>query len=312
MSNPPSPSDADKRIERERELVQQLREESSEVKDCFTNFAFQVIALSAVGIGLIARFQPSFPLLGVASVAIILLALSVGRIGTYKYATANRHYGFELLLERAKHLKDTAGWKADYLDIGWEEALRAWRTVQPTVFRHYYVFGSNRANRLKSEHKNLKYPWFLPKRLHVEGAVYYAGSYLRTMLSILFVIVGFGMLSLGTMAAQCYYEFGLASGLAATLFSFGVACASAIKGQQLAVRRHLLEEGILSIHSCAIMWQLILIAHHRAIASLPTFAAGKVESLEGYTTALSKQALDLTKFLGDSPNISDWIQRRNG
>jgi len=252
----------------ETDLIEHLRKDANEVKDCFTQFSFQVIAVSAVALGLIARFQPTFPLLGLTSICVVLMALSVGRIGTYKYGTANRIHGYELYLERVRRLRDSPGWKKSYREVGWEEAVRAWRTVQPTIFRYYYHWGDNTRNSLKAEHAKLRYPWFEPAKLHALGSVYYAGSYLRTMLSILFMIVALGLTSMAAMVVQLVVGNSLVQAAAVAVAVVVVTVIVIAKIRQLSQRRRLLEGGILCIHSCAIMWQLVVVAHHRALTSL--------------------------------------------
>ena len=292
----------------ETSLLEYLRREAQEVKNCFTQFSFQVIAVSAVALGLLTRFQPNFPLLGLAGVSVILMALAVGRIGTYKYATANRIHGYELYLDRVRRLRDTPGWKNDYRQIGWEEAMRAWRTVQPTVFRLYYEWGPNRANFLKKEYRNIAYRWFEPAKLHHDGTVYYAGSYLRTMLSILYMLLALGVASMLFMTFQVLRDPGAqVEAVIITPITAGILSVVVIKVRQLSQRRRLLEGGILSINSCAIVWHLVVTCHHRAIASLPTHDESSVASFEGYTSKLSEQAASLKQHLQDGKSPHTWI-----
>jgi hypothetical protein len=291
----------------EEKLLDYLRKESEELKDCFTQFSFQAIAVSSVGLGLLARFQPNFPLLGLGGICVVLIALSVGRIGTYKYAGANRINGYELYLDRIRRLSDTPGWKEDYREIGWEEAVRAWRTVQPTVFRLYYEWGPNTRNVLKPSFRSLEYTWFEPEKLHTKGTTYYAGSYLRTMLSILFMIVALGMTSIAAMCTQLLAAKDWVQAIPATSIGSFVLWLSIVKVRQLSQRRRLLEGGILCIHSCAIMWHLVVTAHNRALASLSANQGGSISSFEGYTKELSIQALELCQHLKAANSPHRWI-----
>ena len=84
-------------------LIKRLREEANFVKDCFTKFSFWVLGFSCIILGLIARSQPYHEYVGLVSILITILVLSVARIGIYKYGTANRGYGYELFLERVKY-----------------------------------------------------------------------------------------------------------------------------------------------------------------------------------------------------------------
>ena len=121
-------------------LTENLRKEANEVKDCFTKYSFQSIAISTVLIGLIIRFQMQEPLIGAAGVLVIGLVVYVARLGIYKYGTANRIFGYELYLDRIKYLPDSHAnrWKSHISNVGWEEGLKAWRIVQATVYEHIY------------------------------------------------------------------------------------------------------------------------------------------------------------------------------
>ncbi|MBX9629679.1 MAG: hypothetical protein K2X67_04080 [Burkholderiales bacterium] len=291
----------------EEKLLDYLRKEAEELKDCFTQFSFQAIAVSSVGLGLLARFQPNFPLLGLGGICVVLIALSVGRIGTYKYAGANRINGYELYLDRIRRLEDTPGWKETYREVGWEEAVRAWRTVQPTVFRLYYEWGANTRNVVKPSFRNLEYMWFEPEKLHAKGTTYYAGSYLRTMLSILFMIVALGIASIAAMCFQLLVDKDWMHAIPAVGTGCLVLWLSVVKVRQLSQRRRLLEGGILCIHSCAIMWHLVITAHGRALASLSKIQGGSISSFEGYTRELSTQSLRLCEHLRAAKSPHEWI-----
>jgi hypothetical protein len=296
----------------EKNLIDYLRTEADQVKDCFTQFSFQVVAVAAVALGLIARFQPNFPLLGLASVSVVLMALSVGRIGVHKYTTANRIHGYELYLDRVRRLGSTSGWKNEYTDVGWEEVLRAWRTVQPTLFRLYYEWGRNIPNTPRREFEQMEYPWFEPEKLHVADTVYYAGNYLRTMFLILFMIVALGLISMIAMCVQLFLSQSWYAAWAATASSIITLAIAYVKVAQLRQRRRLLEGGILCIHSCAIIWQLVVVAHHRAMAALPIDQNGQLLSFEGYTRHLSQQAAELRRHLLNRGSPHSWMHAPAG
>jgi len=293
----------------ETDLIKRLREDASEVKECFTRFSFQVISLSSVALGLLVRFQPNFPLLGLTSLFVIFVALSVARIGTYKYGTANRHYGYELHLNRVCRLNDsdTGGWKSSYRDIGWEESLRAWRIVQATVFRHLYIYGTGKANILTPEARKIKYPWFDLLLLKKHSVAYHAGSYLRTVFSMLNTIIGCGLLSIFVMAVQLFIIHGVWAGCIGGILFFLILFIAFNRTKQLRARRKLLESGILSIHSSAILWQLVILAHHRSLQKLKGYKDGKVDTLEGYTRELSRQAISLCDYLEPDKDVKQWI-----
>jgi hypothetical protein len=292
-------------------LIEHLRKEANEVKDCFTKFSFQALSISAIGLSLLVRFQPEFPWLGLASIFIILLVLSVMRIGTYKYGTANRHYGYELHLDRVRRLissKDSA-WKPEYREIGWEESLRAWRIVQPSIFRHLYNWGVGEPNKLNKFAQSVGYKWFESETLlgGATGVHYHAGSYLRTMISLLSIVAGFCLISLlftplQLLVQEKYTQSAISIGI------FAIVCYVTISRlAQIRARRKLLESGILSIHSCAIVWNLTVMAHFRAQEQLDGFNNGGVKSFQGYTLKLSEQASEILHYFSDGKTVYDWL-----
>ena len=190
--------------EEERELIKGLRKEAYEVKDCFTRFSFQALALSAAGLGLIVRFQDHYPLLGFAAVPIIVLLMTVVGIGQHKYETANRLYGYELHVHRRARLKDSrkGGWKSHMRRIGWEEAFYAWRVVQPMIYWHLYKKLRLGLPTRKTDHyENADPKWFEPARLTDEPRPsYYAGSY---HFKIDFVLCAFSVFAWLALPIMC-------------------------------------------------------------------------------------------------------------
>lgn len=305
----------------ERELISRLRDEASSVKDCFTKFAFQSITLSAAGLAVLSKYQMSEPFFGLISIFVILIVLCVARIGTYKYASANRHYGYELCLDRLSRFNENSKWKPSIKDIGWEESIRAWRIVQTTVFEYLYTHGKWTPNKLKEKHTNLNYPWFEPNTLipseyrKDKGVIYYGGSYLKTMQSIFFTIVYFSLMFLLAVPVQSYFKYGnkylYADTVVGVIIFFTVLIITVLFIRKLKARRILLEEGLLSIHSCAIMWNLVIIAHCRALNKLWADKDGQLTSLKGYTPALSELAIELTEYITEKRNIEEWVNKES-
>jgi len=214
-------SQDEQKTEYEMALIKTLRQDAKDVKDCFTKYSFQAIAFSSSILGIIARYQSEYPQIALASIASIIILVVVARIGIYKYGSANRMYGYELHLFRTRKLPESKGngWKHEYRQIGWEEAMRAWRIVQVSVFGKLYVTKKFFQKRLKKEHQNKfeaeikaekemedkieeKYKWFDIKELAEPEAEYHPGSYLSTINNILFGLAALSTVSLFIMAIQ--------------------------------------------------------------------------------------------------------------
>lgn len=315
--------DSSRRSTYEITLVERLRTEANDVKECFTRFSFQAIALSGVVIGVIAGYQINEPVIGLVSIAVIVVLVSVARIGTYKYATANRHYGYELHLDRTREIPDDpeGGWNASMRSIGWEEAMKAWRVVQATVFRELY--GTNKNTLKKGHQKSVdaapRCGWFEPQTLTYEGkGEYHPGSYLKTMFKFLNLLTALAfapLFALGlqllldpilpdpriTILADVPWEIRLL-GFLPFVVVLGFTLSAMYMRRQ---RRELLELGLLSIHSCAIMWQAVVVAHYRALAQLKNRPRGEGAGYRGYMYYLSEEASDLATHVF---YIQDWIR----
>jgi hypothetical protein len=115
---------------------ERLRSEASEVKECFTSFSFQSIAFSAVVLTFIFQSMEKLPAIALSVIPVIVLLMVVCKIGIHKYTTCNRVYGYQLYLEQIRKLSPELKNKID--GVGWEEALIAWRIVQPVIFQKLY------------------------------------------------------------------------------------------------------------------------------------------------------------------------------
>ncbi len=290
---------SEKILEYEKTLIDTLRQEAKDVKDCYTKFSFQAIAFSSTILGITARFQPDHPLIALASFASIIILITVARIGIYKYGSANRMYGYELHLFRTRNLPDSIGngWKSQMREIGWEEAMRAWRIVQVSVFGKLYRTRKLFPKRLKKEYRDLDeaYKWFDLEDLVEPEAEYHPGSYLGTINSILFSLALLSVIPILFMAIQL----GGINIFALDLWDFLPALALIIVLQFWArerARRKILESELLSIHSCAIVWQAVIVAHFRALKNSSRF--------QYYTKNLVIQANDLLDNVFD---IHAWV-----
>jgi len=134
----------------ERDLVFQLRREVRDVKDCFDRFAFQGSALAVVVAGFILANEHRA--VGLAAVPAIMILMLICRVGIFKYTTANRNLGYELHLDRLRKYAQLGDAQAknrvaELEDMGWEEAIRAWRVVQPSIFAKVYTVPQIKADR---------------------------------------------------------------------------------------------------------------------------------------------------------------------
>lgn len=291
-------------------LIDMLRKEAQNVKDCFTRFSFQGLAFSTAILSAVARYQIDYPLIGLSSFGVIVLLLVIARIGTYKYATANRHFGYELHLQRSCHMPDREGGWQDYMrNIGWEEAVRAWRVVQATQFRYLYytisMWPNHRRKIRTPKNEQEGYLWFMPSAL-VGDAGYHAGSYLKTMLSVFYLMIFLAIVSNVAMIVQLWPQISIHPALqwGTIFFEFIVLDAIIIRIIGNDRRRKILEQEILSIHSCGIMWQAVVVAHFRAIAVLSKQYPDGSGNLKNYTHELAVQAVDLRENIF---RIHDWI-----
>ncbi len=333
-----------------RELLDSLRKEANDVKDCFTKYSYQTIAITVVVLGLIIRFQMQEPMVGAAGSFVILLVMFTARLGIYKYGTANRIFGYELHLDRIKDLPEssTDGWKRDMADIGWEEALKAWRVVQATVFEHLYeeapFFDSinHRIHRrlrldknkrlyklltslhrkksgweksdwgiikLKDIHEEgIKYKWFVASSLvnRSGGGRYHSGNYLKTVLGVLYILAYLALIPILISSIQYFFDpchKNYILGVLFLLFFLYMFLAVFSRSTRSDSRRNLLQDGLLSIHSCAIMWHAVVVAHFRALKQSPQ---EEQLHMKGYVGRLSNESIKLID--NGVENIHEWVK----
>ncbi len=357
-------SEESKMEESERALIKMLREEAYSVKDCFTRYSVQGLAIAAGILTFVARYQVEHAEVAYASIAAMLLLMGLGRMGTHKYAAASRLNGYELHLHRTRALAIPSGyeWHDSMRRIGWEEAMRAWRIVSATVFDHLYITrptkrrhstvarsnvseggspshdtdgverqGISRLKRIlraasgwikratyalvwrlhadaiRSGIDHSQPRWFEPSHLMKPGASYYAGGYLGTMLNTLHACTAVFLVPLFVAV----YQQWKANDLLQFYFAIWAAAASLVvflvNLNQVNARKRVIEEGLLSIHSSAILWQATVIAHFRALERLGNEKDGRLIDYDGYTRCLSHEAVDLAS---DVLNIHRWMRRR--
>jgi len=321
--------------QQENDLIKRLREEANEVKKCFTNFSFAAITFSSAVFAAIVSTVDKFNEVSFAAVPVVALLMVVCRIGIYKYSTANRNYGYELHLARRESFgpKISGTIMAEIKRIEWEEALRAWRVVQTAIFRALYRVPENtnfrlikfidpRLYRLKNSieednevYKKVvnnqnkdqwkckkEYPWYMPNLLawdkDEEYSSYHAGTYLQNMITILQLMQVFLILPMAYLfiARQDWTRWLY---LVAFFLMLALIYLRSIRMKR---RRLLLENEILSIHSCGIVWQAVALAHVLARQECNGFC-------EHYTELLMVQCQEIKSRLFD---IHQWFNEKMG
>ncbi len=281
-------------------FIERLRDEAEAVKDCYTRFSFQSWVFSVAALGVIFRFQEDAPYVGLMAILPIVLLLSVGRIGIHKYTTANRIHGFELYMNRRKRLKPAS--EADgerFKTIGWEEAYYAWRVVQASIYSETYT------SSLPNEKGLLRYlRWGVPIKLRHRAfaedilfktnwngsALLYPGSYLKVNFAVMYFFCSVSLLPLATIPVFLYIDSAswIAIAVAALVFFATLICV-AMRSSKLGSRRKIIETGLLSINSCALLWSIVVPAHFRALDAIADEESGDLTSFRGYTDALAQQ-----------------------
>jgi hypothetical protein len=299
------------------ELEASLLEEASEVKQCFNDYAFKALTFSSAVLAAVAAYQSEQRLVGLATVPVISLLLVVARIGTHKYGTANRIYGYLLYLDKLRHsrrklrepdsqarppaLREVHR-RQFMLTLGWQEAMRAWRVVQATVFERIYQSGRWSLNIQRAPFRNERQKWFEPPTLVKRGTAWHSGGFLG---NVLFVLHLFSVIALVPLIALCVQEWHTAAPLFAHAFGWFVgltvlgSLAVLYRVLKTRARRDLLENGLLSINSCALMWQAVAVAYYRTDQVMT--GRGMVDSSDGYIRLLSSFARDLSKHLRKKP-----------
>ena len=328
------------------QFIKQLREEAKDVKSCFTTYSIQSIIFSAAVLAAMFSMLDKFPLAVFSCIPVIILLMIISRIGIYKYATANRLYGYELHIGRTyRYNKNSKQKKQLYRDISWEEAQRAWRIVQTRVFRELYttpecdrtskwlkktgilnwinyfrpnLYRYNNTSKNKINHfRALKdinekmaeseYPWFDLRILTevniggLESDSYHAGTYLKNILGMLILMQHMLLVPIVVLFFKDYTFFD--SKMDFILIFVFITMFSLINLRSIRVnnRRKILENEFLSIHSCSIIWQAIVLAHHLALRSCP-------KSYKFYTLSLLQQANDISSNIF---NIHGWIDAQS-
>ncbi len=217
----------------------------------------------------------------------------------------------------------------------WEEAVRAWRVVQTNVFKTIYKTPDSiwlervpvlrwinkiwpgwyhltpdardlingfkqKAQRGKNPVKG--YPWFMPGLLAtvVNGKntrkSYHAGMYLENMISILLIMQYLLLTPIGILIFWKINKSGFFAAIPLLILFTLLFIIILLRQIRIHRRRDILENELLSIHSCGIIWHAVIIAHHLALK--------KMNGHEHYTEELTGLANNLSKNFG---TIHQWI-----
>jgi hypothetical protein len=271
---------------RDYEMIKHLREEANAHKTAFAQQAFQALSIASVALGgvLYLMLQPNgFPIAALAAIPIMGFVLTTCRFGAYAYNSAHRIFGYELYLYRMMERLPRNRRDEELRRIDWEEAMGAWRVVQASLYQAVYSIGwylwpDLPKKDIRSAQRSL---WFSRSSLHGKDsdAVFYAGSHLKRTQGMLFIVafVCSAVLMSPLIVAWLWMHAGL-KGEPVLLVPFnswilGLGFAVAMGGIAFPVarffvereRRAIMEDGLLSISACAIVWEAVVLAHFVAL-----------------------------------------------
>lgn len=318
---------------RRRSLREHLTEEVNQARDNLTRYIFQTVSIGAIGAGTIVHYMAGQPYLGTAAALLLPIILITSKLATTNYEVMHRNLGYLLHLERTRAVPTVwrGRWRPEYRHIGWEEAMRAWRVVQPTLFnkvmRPENLWRPWRYQRGFEPHRDLsrgRSQWFAQRSMigADRTAHWRPGGSLKVMQYIL-TSMAIATLLIMAMAPVRYLiapninpaapsEMSNLAALGTTLLhpgadwparlaqrvgpawsdltswnwhvglvsgwrtlrapaTFAAAMAAAfVTTRRLRIdrqRRKVLEDGLLSIHACAILWQAVAVAHFAAVTN---------------------------------------------
>ena len=341
-------------------LNNEIRKEAWELKDCCTRYSFQGVTVLTAAYALMGRVFLDSKSIGYAGFLLSMLALVLLNLITYKYGSSNRVYGYLLHLQRSspesfageyEHTSvsgrfSTTKWQPWMRFVGWEEAMRAWRVVQPTIyysiyrdplddlrnkdrrdnkdqsiledFAHEIAYFLNSINLtfsqppypvLRDKYNKLgEYRWFLPSVLVIYSAAYNSGNYLKRLCSVLFLMLGIGYLYFVAAATATWMSGSsmLSIKILAAILTVFIGLVLVYTCARLYKRTDRLESELESIHSCSIIWQAVVLAHYRALGCCVKYYG---RSYYRYTFMLSVQAEHLVS--SGVENIHEWMDEQD-
>lgn len=295
-----------------------LRDEASSVKECFTRYFFQAILFYCVIIGFVLdnvnsnNGSDKQTLLLVGFILAAILLLIVCRIGTHKYLTANRNYGFELFICSTK-------FDAEEYTFNWEEGLCVWRFIEPTVYKKlfYRTWLASRFRIPMIPHKRENGYWFEPGSHIPESSStrYYSGRYLRMTLTLCALLAGLTFIlyfykliktedtsSFDSLCKELMFLIRFEDFGRSILLYFGVINYLVIFFYFFVNFRRLniLEYSYHSIYSISILWHVIYLCH---LVASKYVNPGKID----YTKKVIELADELA---GQATDIEKWLNKK--
>jgi hypothetical protein len=308
-----SEHDGFERSRTEGHLIEELRREAYEVRDCFTRHSFQALAAAGALILLILKFQTdrhdnnadSTWELGVGALIPAIILFAIAQMGLHKYGTSNRLLGYELYLNRVRNYSAVENFHPLMLNIGWEEAMRAWRVIHYSIYREIYrnTYWTRAVYSFWRVKPTAKLPeWCDPRTLAKKGgAHYYSGSYLRNLMTSIVILIAIALLD---FAGSTWYWCAKQSPQIAWTVSvicavFLILCIGRIS--HIWSRMHILEDELLSIHSASIVWEIVVLAHFLALHKVGLLAADRTTAgnLRGYTQSVAEISVEAIKMKDD-------------
>lgn len=293
----------------------QLRTDARELKQCFTRYAFSSIGLCCLIFAGIFKFIPDDPIVGLGALSVLPIVYAIARLGVSKYRTSNRIFGFELYLERTRRMpSQTDGrWQKKFrTSISWEEAIHAWRAVEPSLYRAIYgkpkwIAPPQIKPEIKQQAKGQA--WFLPEaEVRAAGAVWRPGSFLSSVLIWLVAVASIAILLILVSAWQFIkimpvhpesknwllqpYDGALTALWPSVLAHYpvgGWVCAIsafiAMGVTHWMMRRAFsharkLRTELMSVHSTAVIWVATVVAHFAAVEKAKKYQLSNTQLLE--------------------------------
>jgi hypothetical protein len=142
------------------DVVNTLRAEATDLKECFNRQCFQVIAIVSTFYVFLLRFMfisaekgPELTInysLGIAAYVVIILVITVLNVGIYKFESANRLIGYILHLEREGVTSDSTKYEHASI-LNWETSIKAWRVFHGPIEAAMYEKWTERDSQLFRE-----------------------------------------------------------------------------------------------------------------------------------------------------------------